>query len=239
MQKFMRVNGWLGGLLIFSMPILLLFFLGTQMAYSQVSSRFEIYQTIPEVTRLADLAALPAGQITMLRGQIAESNPVEHPSGLLIFQERPTNGREVRFREEFNLIFPQFDMHLPDGVITISPSETYKQIIQHEIHSVPDGDLTRTGFEPGDTVTIQGQWQPTASTLAEVTGITGADKAGLMAEWQDSFQKVAWARNILGFFTLLSIMLLVIQIRRSRANPLTEEDESAWTTPTTETAPTT
>jgi hypothetical protein len=238
MQKFMRVNGWLGGLLIFSMPILLFFFLGTQMAYSQVNSRFEVYQTIPEITRLADLADLPAGQIVMLRGQIAESNPVGHPSGLLIFQERPTNGREVRFREEFNLIFPPFTMQLPDGVVTISPSQNYDRIIQHEIHSVADGDLTRTGFKPGDTVTIQGQWQPTAATLAEVTGITGADKAGLMAEWQDAFQKVAWARNILGFFTLLGIILLVSQIRRSRASHPTEEDESAWTTPTTETAPT-
>jgi len=130
MQKFMRINGWLGGLLIFSMPILLLFFLGTQMAYSQVSSRFEVYQTIPEVTRLADLAALPAGQVAMLRGQIAESNPVGHPSGLLVFQERPTDGREVRFREEFKLVFPQFSLQLLDGVVTISPSETYKQIIQ-------------------------------------------------------------------------------------------------------------
>jgi hypothetical protein len=56
-----------------------------------------------------------------------------------------------------------------------------------------------------------------------------------MAEWQDTFQKVAWARNILGFLTLLGIIFLVIQFRRSRANRSPQENE-LWPTPTTETA---
>jgi hypothetical protein len=174
----------------------------------------------------------------MLYGQIAPDNPVTHPSGLLIFQERPANGREVRYREEFNLIFPQFTMQLPDGAITISPSQVFAQVIQHEAHAVADGDLTRTGFKPGDRVAVQGRWQPASHTLAEVTGITGANKAALMVEWQDAFQKVAWVRNILGFLTLLGIIFLVIQFRRSRASRPPQENE-LWPTPTTETPQTT
>lgn len=235
MFKLIGKNGWLTGLLIFSMPILLVFFLGSQMAYSQVNSQFETYQNIPEITSLAQLERMPPEQVVMVRGHIAESSPSLPGSNLVIFQERPTGGREVRFGEEFNLIFPEFEMSLGDGQIRISPSLTRERVIQHELHSVPQGDLTLTGFRPGDLVTVQGEWQPATATLREVTGVTGADKASLIAEWQDSFKLVGWVRNGLGLLTLASLVLLVARVRQSRARPIADE---LCQTPKTETATT-
>lgn len=216
-------NGWLTGLLIFSMPILLVFFLGSQMAYSQVNSQFETYQNIPEVTSLAQLDRIAPEQVVMVRGQIAESAPTLPDLDLVVFQQRPTGNREVRFGEEFNLIFPDFEMILSDGQIRINPSLTRAQVIQHELHSVSQGDLTLTGFRPGDLVTVQGEWQPDTATLREVTGITGADKASLIAEWQDSFKLVGWARDGLGLLTLVSLVLLVVRVRQSRTEPIVDE----------------
>jgi hypothetical protein len=235
MLKWVGKNGWLTGLLIFSMPMMLVFFLGSQMAYSQVNSQFQRYQNIPEVTSLAQLETIPAGQVVMVRGQIAVSPPDVPSSKLLIFQERPTEGREVRFGEEFPLVFPEFEMSLNDGQIKISPSLTRERIIQHEQHTVTQGELTLTGFRPGDLVTVQGEWQPTTATLSEVTGITGTDKAGLMAEWQDSFKLVGWVRNGLGFLTLVGLVLLVVRVRQARTRPMADEP---CQTPKTETATT-
>lgn len=235
MVKLIGKSGWITGLLIFSMPIMLVFFLGSQMAYSQVNSQFETYQNIPEITSLAQLETIPTGQVVMVRGQIAVSPPDVTSSNLLIFQERPTEGREVRFGEEFSLVFPEFEMSLNDGQIKISPSLTRERIIQHEQHTVTQGELTLTGFRPGDMVTVQGEWQPAAATLAEVTGITGADKASLMAEWQDSFEKVSWIRNGLGILTLVGLVLLVVRMRQTRARPTADEP---CQTPKTETATT-
>lgn len=231
-----RIN-WVTGLLIFSMPVMLVFFLGSQMAYSQVKSQFETYQSIPEVTRLADLQAVQAGQVVMLRGQITGSAIGPGGSDLLVFQQRPAEGREVRFGEEFSLVFPEFSLQLPDGVIRISPSLTRERIIQHELHTVNSGEDRYTGFTPGDTVTVQGEWQPETLTLNETTGITGADKTGLMSEWQDAFQKVGWVRDGLGFFTLLGLILLVVRLRQAKANPPAAESD-ACPTPQTETATT-
>ena len=119
-------NSWLTGMLLFLVPILLIFFLGSQMAYSQVKGQFEPYQHIPEVSNLSALAGLPAGQVVMLRGQISEATPRQEldevASDLIIFQVRPADGREVRFQEEFPLVFPEFVMELPDGIVAILPS---------------------------------------------------------------------------------------------------------------------
>lgn len=232
MVKLIGKNGWLTGLLIFSMPIMLVFFLGSQMAYSQVNSQFETYQNIPEITSLAQLETIPAGQVVMVRGQIAVSPPDVPSSKLLIFQERPTEGREVRFGEEFPLVFPEFEMSLNDGPIKISPSLTRERIIQHELHAITQGELTLTGFRPGDLVTVQGEWQPTTTTLSEVTGITGADKASLMVEWQDSFKLVGWVRNGLGFLTLTGLVLLIVRVRQARTKLIADE---SCQTPKTET----
>lgn len=237
MPKLVGKINWVTGLLIFSMPVMLVFFLGSQMAYSQVKSQFETYQNIPEATRLADLKSIPAGQVVMLRGQIAASSMSAAGSELLIFRQRPGEGREVRFGEEFNLIFPEFGLQLPDGLVKISPSLTRERIIQHELHTVSSGEDKLTGFRPGDNVTVQGEWQPATTTLFEVTGITGADKPSLMAEWQEAFQKVGWVRNGLGLLTLLGLILLVVRLRQARINPPVVEGE-ACPTPKTETAPT-
>jgi hypothetical protein len=223
MFKLMDKNNWLSGLLIFFMPVMLVFFLGSQMAYSQVKGQFETYQNIPEVTRLADLETIPSGQIVMLRGQIIGSSLTTTVSKLLVFQERPTEGREVRFGEEFSLVFPEFDLALSGGRIRISPSLTRERVIQHERHTLTSGEMTRTGFRPGDLVTVQGEWQPARATLSEVTGIAGADKASLMAEWKDSFMKVSWVRNGLGLLTLAGSILLVVRLRQARANRLENE----------------
>ncbi len=226
MFKLVGKTNWVTGLLIFSMPVMLVFFLGSQMAYSQVKSQFETYQNIPEVTRLADLASIPAGRVVMLRGQIAAPLMSAAGSGLLIFQQRPAQGREVRFGEEFSLVFSEFSLQLPDGLIKIRPSLTRERIIQHELHTVSSGEDRLTGFRAGDTVTVQGEWQPATTTLFEVTGITGANKSGLMAEWQEAFQKVGWVRNGLGLLTLLGLILLMVRLRQARINPPAVESEA-------------
>jgi hypothetical protein len=237
MLKLVGKINWVTGLLIFFMPVTLVFFLGSQMAYSQVKSQFEAYQNIPEVTRLADLKSIPAGQVVMLRGQITVASMSAAGPELLIFQRRPAEGREVRFGEEFNLVFPEFGLQLPDGLVKISPSLTRERIIQHELHTVNSGEDRLIGFRPGDIVTVQGEWQPATATLFEVTGITGVNKAGLMAEWQEAFQKVGWVRDSLGFLTLLGLILLLVRLRQAKTRPSVPENE-ACPTPRTGTAPT-
>lgn len=218
MLKFVKQSNWFTGLLIFFMPVTLIIFLGSQMAYSQVKGKFEAYQNLPEVTTLAELEQMQVDQLVLLRGRIAEAIPHGDEgvvSDLIIYQERPTDGREVRYREEFPLIFPEFVMELSDGTLTIIPSATREHVIQDELHTVTDGDRQRTGFRIGDVVTVQGQWQPgpgSRSALNEVTGITSAHKQGLMAQWEAAFQKVGWVRNGLGLLALLSIILLVVQL---------------------------
>lgn len=244
MLKAISQNNWLTGLLILSMPVLLVFFLGSQMAYSQVKNQFEAYRHIPEVTHRSELAALPANQVVMVQGRMALSEQIASLStspaaapDLLVFQERPTEGREVRFQEEFPLVFPEFGLQLPDGSVTVLPSLTRERVIRHELHTVTAGELEYTGFRPGDMVMVQGQWQPASATLSEVTGITGADKASLLAEWRAAFQKVSWLRNGLGLLTLLGIILLAVQIRRLRTSRQSEASKE-WPTPKTKTTPT-
>lgn len=266
MSNLFSKNSWLAGALIFLMPVLLIFFLGSLMAYSQVKGEFEAYQDIPELARLAELAKLPAGQVVMLRGRITALSAKEPPVNeathdLIVFQERPAAGREVRYQEEFRLIFPEFGLELADGIVTIRPSLSREPVIQHESHAISDGDRSYTGFRAGDTVTVQGRWQPGATpTLDEATGVTGAARAGLMQEWQAAFQKVAWVRNGLGLLSLLGLALLLVQLRRAKSDalpvdgvlstnmalpvgsgPSTEQrqEEEAWPPPKTTSAPTT
>ncbi len=236
MFKVIGKSNWLTGTMIFFMPVLLIFFLASQLAYSQVKGKFEVYQNIPEVTRLSELERMPAGQVIMVRGRIpkkrAQVAEAMGPggegvaAGLIIFQERPADGREVRFREEFELVFPAFVMDLPDGHLAIMPSLTRERVIQHEGHTVADGDRQRTGFRPGDLVTVQGEWQPgQVPNLSEVTGITGVDKISLVTEWEEAFGKVSRVRNGLGLLTLLSVVLLGGQLRGIKANKVTQAEE--------------
>jgi hypothetical protein len=241
MATFFSRTNWLTGVLIFFMPVSLVIFLGSQMAYSQVNSKFEDYKDIPELTSLSELAALPADQLVMLRGHVAEgTTQTNHVSGqteLLIYQERPADGREVRYREEFPLVFPAFVLELSDGLVAIEPSLTREKVMQEELHMITIGDREFTGFRAGDLVTVQGQWQPTAAqpALIDVTGITGLDKQTLMADWEAAFQKVGWVRNAFGAATLVGLIVLVIELRRIRLN---KKEEKNWKNQTTKTAPT-
>lgn len=235
MFKLIRQSGWFSAVLILSMPVLLVFLLASQMAYSQVKGRFDAYQAIPEIARMSDLERVPAGQVIMLRGRIAAGNAAPGSTDLVVYRERPAEGREVRFQEEFPLVFPAFALELPAGAVQIEPSLNRDLVIYHELHRVEVGDRERTGFRPGDTVTVQGQWQP--ARLFDVTGITGADKAALLQEFRQGLETMGQVRNVLGILTFASIMLLVIQWRRARtARPETEAE--SWQTPETGTVPT-
>ncbi len=235
--------GWLTISLIFLTPILFIFFLGSQMAYSQVNSQFEQYQNIPEASSLSELESLPAGQVVLVRGQISAATDRPDAAGatsdLLIFQVRPAGGREVRFQEEFPLIFPEFGLALPDGTLAIQPSSTRDRVIHDELHRVADGEYELTGFRIGDTVTVQGQWQPAASAaLLDVTGITGGDRRGFIAGWEQNLRQVRLARNVLGVLTVVGLIVLIRQLRRSRRSEPQEEDKE-WLSQKTTTAPTT
>lgn len=240
MIAILKKSGWLVGGLIFFMPVLFMIYLTSQMAYSQVRGQFETYDRIPEITHLAELETLAPGTAVMLRGQISQATPPQpaSPAGeLVVYQERPVDGRETRYREEFPLIFSGFVIDLADGSLPIVPSTTEEGIIQHELHTVTAGDRRYTGFQRGDTVTVQGHWQPASGMLEEATGLTSASKAELMREWQQAFDYVSWARNGFGALTLLSLTLLIIEWRRSRRRQSAQEEE-AWPTPETTTATT-
>lgn len=235
MLKTFHKNGWLTAILLLLTPITLIFFIGIQSALGEVKSQFEDYQNIPQVTQLGELNKLSADTVVLVRGQIEDSNT----SDILIYQERPTPGRETTYEELFAQVFPQFKLTLPDGSLLALPSTTRDRVIQHELHSLPVGDRIRDGFKDGDTVMVMGQWQPGASPgLIEVTGITSLDKAQYLSEWRADFQKIEWLRDGLGLFTVIGIIVLVLQWRRTKTTPPTAKDE-AWPAQTNETAPTT
>jgi|GEM_PF-1596687 len=236
-MKLINRGNWLTAFLIFLLPVTLVFLLGSQMAYSQVTTQFENYRNIPQINTAAELESLPAGTIVMVQGRISANTPLPvegGTSGLVVFRERPAEGRETGFGEEFPLIFPSIILELPDGsatkAVTVIPSAERERIIQAELHNVPDGDRRRTGFKIGDTVMVQGEWQPgSGPVLVEVTGITGGDKAGLMAQWYQAFTVVSWVRNGLGAAVLVSLIALVVQWRRTRNRDKRGEE---WQNPT-------
>lgn len=234
MLKIIYKSGWLTAILFLLTPIALFFFIAIQSGVGQVKSQFEDYQNIPQVTQLTELNNLPAKTIVLVRGQIENSTA----SDLLIYQERPTPGRETTYEELFAQIFPQFELALPDGSLTILPSTTRDRVIQHALHSLSAGDQIRDGFRDGDTVMVMGQWRSgTSPTLVEVTGITSLDKEQYLTEWRADFQKIEWLRDGLGLFTLFGIIVLVWQWRRAKTDPPAAEEE-AWPTQTNEAAPT-
>lgn len=220
---------WLLGMCILAMPVMLVFFLGSQMATSQVRNTYKAYDTIAEITRVQQFAALPEETVVMLRGRLLDLScqpSVCKEPALLVYQERPQPGRELRFQEAFAQRFPPFVLELEDGHVTILPDESRRRILQHELHTVADGDRQRAGFRHGDVVTVQGQVSHTAvPTLREVTGISGRDKQQLMQEWQRAFRKVVWLRNLAGLLSGVGIVGLIVQLRRWRQAP---QDVSSW-----------
>lgn len=260
MKALIRRSDWLTSLLIFAMPIALVFYLGVQMAYSEVNSEVTSYAALTEYTSLAELQALPPGTTILLRGQLADPGALlpgqptadESANPLLIYQERPLDGREVRFLEEFPLIFPPVVLTLADGNIGVQASQDGTRTISHELHHLSLADRAFTGFQVGDIITIQGKWQPlttdqTLPLIVNVTGISGFAKAALQAEVQAGLQKVQLAKDGLGLLTVAGIVLLAVRLYRQRRRStqpmglLSEEQEEAkeWRPPTTETVPTT
>lgn len=260
MKAFLRRSDWVTSLLIFAMPITLVFFLGVQMAYSEVQSEVASYAALTEYTNLAALQAVAPGSTILLRGQLAESTallpaqPAADAAGpLLIYQERPRQGREVRFMEEFPLVFPPVVLMLADGTINVQSNAESARAISHELHHLTLADREFTGFQVGDMITLQGKWQPLTSGqplpfVVDVTGISGFAKTALQAEVQAGLQKVRLAKDGLGLLTLAGIVLLGIRLYRQRRQPPTgltglgdeaEEEGKEWRPPTTETVPTT
>ncbi len=216
------------GFWVMTTPLLLIVFLGTQMATRQVSRRFETYRAIPEITHLATLTRLPPTQLIMLRGRISpascqvsacDTDPTT--DDLIIYREGPAEGRELRFRESFGQHFSSMVLDLPDGSVHISPSLTRTHILQAVRHTVTDGDRQRHGFRLGDEVTVQGQWQPTSTQppiLSEVTGVTGLAKTELLQDWQSALRKVRWASLVSGLLTGFGALTVATRTVRQRAS---------------------
>lgn len=219
-MNLLRRVGWFTGLLMFSMPVLLITFLGFMMARGQVKSEFDHYQAIQEYTSLSALSAAPAESVVMVRGRIAEGPSPDWADGLVIFQERPLAGRELRYDEEFPLVFPEFTLQLSDGALLIEPGDA--QVISHETARVADAVQKReyTGFRLGDEVTVQGNWQGivagTQAMLPNASGITSLDRAGVIADGQDAFHQLDIYAMVLGILSLLALVLLIMQLWRNR-----------------------
>ncbi|MEI2613149.1 MAG: hypothetical protein V9G20_31300 [Candidatus Promineifilaceae bacterium] len=225
LMNLMRRSGWFVSLLVFSMPITLIIFLGVVMAYFQVRSEFDVYQHIQEYTTLAELASVSETEVVMLHGRLIAGPETPWADGLVIFQERPLDGREVRFQEEFPLVFPEITLELSDGTLLVQPG--VEQVINHEPQRVVDeaADREYTGFRIGDMITVQGQWQPSLATLTNVTGVSGLDRAGIIAEGSYAFKRLSTIRNVLGGITLLGVISLVGQLLRARGNePLVPQE---------------
>lgn len=215
-NSFVRKFGTLTSLFIFAMPIFWIMFLGGMMARGQVKGEFTTYQAIQEYSSLSALNAVPQDQVVMLRGKIVDGPSPDYANGLVIYQERPLNGRELRFQEEFPLVFPSVTLGLVDGTVTVEAAEG--RVIAHELQRVEDKarDREYTGFRKGDEVTVQGKWQAQAQ-LKEATGITSQSRAAIMAEGQYAFDRLDTICTVLGILSIVPLMLFVIQLVRMRS----------------------
>ena len=142
-RRGLNRSGWNTALLI-ALPLMVMVFLGSQMALKQVASKSSVYVDMPEITQIAALRRLPPGADVMLRGRIAAAD--DAGSDLVIYQERPANGRAVRFREVFDQRFPAMELALADGRARIRPRPESKYIMRHAPHLITVGDRQRSGF---------------------------------------------------------------------------------------------
>ncbi len=215
--------------LIVVMPLILIVFLGSQMALQQVVRKSAAYTAMPEVTQVAVLRTLPPGTAVLLKGRISRAACCGDANDLVVYQERPADGRDVRFREAFNPHFPEIELALPDGPVRILPRLESEHVIQHAHHIVTLGGRQQSGFRLGDVVTVQGQWQAdqtALSTLKEVTGITGMDKAGLLSEWQLAIRNVTWVSRLAGLLSALGMVMFMWRVRQWRAHHRAEESKT-------------
>jgi hypothetical protein len=233
MLKFIRNGGWLSSLLIFFTPVFLIMFLGTVLAHAQVKGEFTATKDVKEFTSLAALESVPEGEVVMLRGQIAEGPALDWAGGLVVFQERPLDGRETRFLETFPLVFPTFYLQLADGAMPVQPSVEHEPVILHELQRIVDEPRDReyTGFRIGDTLTVQGTWSPESASsepaLVEATGLSSIDRAGIIGEGETAFQRLNTIRLVLGALTLIGSILLFIQWRRVKAQEALDQTEES------------
>lgn len=241
MKRLLR-NHWFTSLLMITMPFALFYWLSSQMAYGQVQREYTIYAAMPEVTSLAALQTTAAGELRFVRGAIQPLTPdatIGQPGALLIYQERPRAGREVRFGEEFPLVLPAFALVLTDGLVVVDPNQdpALRQI-SHELHQTASGDRSFTGFQAGDIVSVQGKWQPASGTdaakLLEANGVFGVEKGALLAEVQAAMQTVSHVQNGLGLLTLVGSLLLIFQFYRQRRLYTPGEASEPWQLPTAE-----
>ncbi|ETW94804.1 MAG: hypothetical protein ETSY1_33275 [Candidatus Entotheonella factor] len=220
-----------------AMPLVWIAFLGTQMALQQVERKSATYREMPEISRVAVLQDLPPNTSVMLRGRIAAPAVSD---GLIVYQERPAEGREVRFREVFEAHFPAIELALSDGRVRVIPRPESDYIIRHAHHTVTIGDRQRSGFRPGDVVTVQGLWQPERlPVLTEATGMTGIDKASLLAEWQRAIRNVTWVSRLTGVLSILGLGIIILRVWQWRTSHRMEENKTWRTTkavPATETS---
>ena len=220
-------HGWDTALLI-ALPLIVLVFLGSQMALKQVASKSRSYLKMPEITEMEALRRLPLGADVMLRGRIAAADEVAD-SNLVIYQERPAKGRAVRFREVFSQRFPAMELALADGRARIRPRPESTYVIRHAPHLVTVGDRQRNGFRIGDVVTVQGRFQLDEDGLpivADVAGVAGRNKADLLSEWQAATRHVAWVSRLAGFLSVVGLLILALRARQRRVYHRAEETQT-------------
>jgi hypothetical protein len=210
-------------LFMIGLPLIFMVFLGSQMALRQVSRKSAVYQEIPEITQAAALRRLPSGTKVMLRGRLVRDVCLASTCGtdspepnLIVYQERPADGRAVRFQEVFDQHFPAMELAMSDGRVQIVPRPESAYIMQHAPHVVATGDRQRIGFRPGDMVTVQGRWQPNQAAalpmLTDVTGIMGIDRAALFAAWHSAVRQVTWVSYITGLLSVAGLLTLVLRV---------------------------
>lgn len=239
-----RSRQGLDSVLMIAVPLIFIVFLGSQMALQQVVRKSATYMDMPEITQVAVLKSLPPNTDVMLRGRlvaVVTDAPDPEANDLIVYQERPADGREVRFREVFNQHFPTIEMALSDGRVRMIPRPESAYVIQHARHVVTMGDRQRSGFRLGDVVTVQGRWQPEQAALPVVTGVTGMtgiDKAALLSEWQLAIHDVKRVSLLAGLLSIWGIVMLILRVRQWRASRRAEETKT-WAHRTTKDVPAT
>ncbi len=206
--------------LLLIMPLLIIGWAGIKMAQAQVRSQFDHFTSIVEYNDLSSLQTAAPDATVMVRGRIIDAEPVDWAGGLVVFQERPLDGRELRYGETFPYTFPQLTLSLDDGNVVVQPDPNGENVVTDALHSVRDenADVMRefTGFRNGDLVTIQGHWDAADGRIVDATGITGLDQQAYTADWQKNFERFNTAGTLMGTITLLTIGLFAIQVWRAR-----------------------
>ena len=235
-RRGLNRSGWNTALLI-ALPLMVMVFLGSQMALKQVASKSSVYVDMPEITQIAALRRLPPGADVMLRGRIVAAD--DAGSDLVIYQERPADGRAVRFREVFDQRFPAMELALADGRARVRPRPESKYIMRHAPHLITVGDRQQSGFRAGDVVTVQGRLQldqDGVPMVVDVAGVNGRNKAELLSEWQEATRQVTWVSRVAGLLSALGLLVVILRMRQWWVYDRAKEAKT-WRRQTTKAAP--